>query len=81
MTMTTAVDCNALLARIAELGNAITSISKGGVRSVRDSDGSEIQYSTANVRYLQDERNRLTALYNTCCGARGSTAPFGAIFP
>jgi len=48
------------------------------VRSVRDTDGSEIQYSQASIDALRGERSRLEAIYNTCCGGR--SRPFGFVF-
>jgi hypothetical protein len=74
MTLT----CDELLDRLKQIGDMLVQLGQPGVRSVRDTDGSEVQYSQASLDALRSERARLEAIYNTCCGGR--SRPFGFIF-
>jgi hypothetical protein len=75
--------CDEILAQLGEVIRQIGEVSTGGVRSVRDSDGSEIQYNQASLNALYGQRNRLQALYDAQCGSGGRAGgrPFGAVFP
>jgi hypothetical protein len=77
------LDCNALQAEIdrvrTELQNAR---SKSGVRMVRDSDGSTIEYNSAALASLEAYLRRLELEFDTLCGnCLRSTGPFGFVFP
>jgi hypothetical protein len=82
--MTVAADapltCDEIRGLLGRINRLIYDLSQPGVRSVRDSDGSEVQYSMASMAALSDQRMRLQALYDACCGGRGG-GPFGFIFP
>jgi len=54
-----------------------------GVRSVWDSDGSRIEYSTGNAEYYRERVRNLQAAYDACIGGRGAalTTPINFIFP
>lgn len=71
--------CDEIKAQLVEIYKQIEDASKPGIASVRDSDGSLIQYSRASLDALNDRRRRLEGLYNACCGGR-RTAPFQFIF-
>jgi hypothetical protein len=73
------LSCEEIKAKLTEIYGLLAALSKPGVRSVRDSDGSEIQYSQASLTALNGERVRLEAIYGACCGS-GSSRPFGFIF-
>ena len=74
------LSCDEIKAKLAEIYKLIEDLSKPGIASVRDSDGSLIQYSRANLDLLNDRRRYWEGLYNACCGGR-RTAPFGFVFP
>lgn len=73
------LNCDEIKTRLTEIYGLIDKLSQPGVRSARDSDGSEIQYSQGSIAALNDRRMRLEALYNTCCGTANGR-PFGFIF-
>jgi hypothetical protein len=72
------LSCEEIKARLTEIYGQLKALSQPGVRSVRDSDGSEIQYSQASLTALNGERVRLEAIYQACCGS--GSRPFGFIF-
>jgi hypothetical protein len=78
-----ALTCDQILAQLGDVVRTINEVGAGGIRSVRDSDGSEIQYNQASLNALYGQRNRLQALYDAQCGncGRGGSRPFGAVFP
>jgi hypothetical protein len=71
--------CDEIKAQLADVYGLIDQLSKPGVQSVRDSDGSEIRYSQGSINALNARRMRLEALYQAQCGTT-STRPFGFIF-
>ena len=71
--------CDEIKDRLKKIADMLTTLGTPGVRSVRDTDGSEIQYSQASLDALRGERARLEAIYNVCCGGR--SRPFGFVFP
>jgi hypothetical protein len=73
------LSCDEIKTQLQEIDGLLTELSKPGVRSVRDSDGSEIQYSQGSLAALNDRRSRLQSLYDACCGSR-STRPYGFVF-
>ena len=72
------LSCDQLKDRLLKISDMLATLGQPGVRSVRDTDGSEIQYSQASLDALRGERSRLEAIYNTCCGGR--SRPFGFVF-
>lgn len=71
--------CDEIKDRLKKIADMLATLGTPGVRSVRDTDGSEIQYSQASLDALRGERARLEAIYNVCCGGR--SRPFGFVFP
>ena len=73
--------CDEIKDQLAKVYDQITQLSQPGVRSIRDTDGSEIQYSQASLAALREQRNRLEAIFMTLCGGCGrSGRPFGFLF-
>lgn len=72
--------CDEIKDRLRKIADMLATLGTPGVRAVRDTDGSEIQYSQASLDALRGERARLEAIWNTCCGHRGRSRPFGFIF-
>lgn len=73
------LSCDELRAKLAEVYKLIEDLSKPGIASVRDSDGSLIQYSRANIDALNARRYALEGMIAACCGGR--TGPFRFVFP
>ena len=77
------IDCAALQ---TELDNARALLAlmreKSVVRSVRDSDGSSVEYSSSGLTAQQNYVLRLQGMVDTLCSGCGrAAAPTGFVFP
>lgn len=77
------IDCAALQAELAN-ARALLDVmrQKSMVRTIRDSDGSSIEYSSNGLTAQQDYVLRLQAMVDALCsGCPGAAAPTGYMFP
>jgi hypothetical protein len=77
------IDCIALQAELDQAKLDLTAMrAKSGVQMIRDSDGSQVQYSANGLNTQQAYVNRLEAIICTVCAHCGqSSGPIGYLFP
>jgi hypothetical protein len=83
MIVQTTADCAAIKDELDKARATYERLIAPGVRSVMDSDGSRIEYSTGNAEYYREKVQMLQAAYNACLSGRGAalTTPINFIFP
>lgn len=74
--------CAALKSQLdASLGRLDTMRANSGIRSIRDSDGSGIEYSIAGLASEEQNARRLAATYCACCDPHyGRSGPIDFIY-
>jgi hypothetical protein len=78
------IDCAALQAELDQAKLDLTAMrAKSGVQMIRDSDGSQIQYSANGLNTQQAYVSRLEAMICVMCPhcGGGSSGPIGYVFP
>jgi len=83
MIVQTQADCAAIKDELDKARATYERLIAPGVRSVMDSDGSRIEYTTGNAEYYRERVQLLQAAYDACIGGRGAalTTPINFIFP
>lgn len=75
--------CQALKDELDKAKATYERMTAPGIRTVRDSDGSYIEYTTGNVEAYRDRLALLQAQYDACIAGRGAalTRPLTFTFP
>jgi len=83
MPMVMAPDCAALKDELDKARATYERLIAPGVRSVTDSDGSRIEYTTGNAEAYRERLQLLQAAYDACISGKGAalTTPINFIFP
>jgi hypothetical protein len=78
-----AQDCAAIKDELDKAKDVYLKLIAPGVRSVYDSDGSRIEYTTGNVEAYRDVVALLQARYDACIAGRPQalTTPINFIYP
>ena len=75
------VDCAALLQELKDAKALLDSMRKNSaIRSIRDSDGSGVEYSVTAIGTQEQYVNRLAARYDALCGHCSRAASYSFLF-
>lgn len=76
------VDCAALKAKLdASQARLDKMRDNSGIRSIRDSDGSGVEYSIAGLASEEQNFRRLLAMFDACCAHCGRGGPVEFLYP
>lgn len=76
------IDCAALREKLLASQVRLDKMrDNSGIRSIRDSDGSGVEYSIAGLASEEANFRRLAAMYDACCARCGRGGPLEFLYP